>query len=128
MIIGFGSTEKEVEARLQREIISLVESECRKAKMDYFTDDFIGHIKQCVDTLAKESRAKSDSYKDAKTFPDRYSGFWVYTLGDCNHIAFIVTFHHINRRHGLSPDGWALLESEVVFQVSHLDMPKAEAA
>jgi hypothetical protein len=36
----------------------------------------------------------------------------------------VVKFMHVNRRHALSPDGWALMQSERIFKVRHMDLPR----
>lgn len=126
MIIGFGSTETALESQIEKELSDLVERQYQDESSDYFNDDFVALIKALADDMASESHRESDKYREAEKFPDRYSSFWIYTLGDRNHIAFIVTFHHINRRHAFSPDGWAMMRTERTFSVAHQDMKRKQ--
>jgi len=62
-----------------------------------------------IDDAVKPWNDKAKEY-DAmprETAPERYTKVWIY--GGAFH------FHHINRRHPLSPDGWALLQIEEPF-------------
>ena len=83
----------------------------------YFTEQFSKDIKEWVGALSSESQRIGKVYKEVETFPDRYSYFWVSVVSNASHIVFIVKWHHINRRHAFSADGWALMTSERVFYV-----------
>ena len=54
---------------------------------------------------------KADEYDKMpkEKAPERYTRFYVYDNK--------IKFHHINRRHAFSPDGWALLVVEEPFGV-----------
>jgi len=123
MIIGFGKTETDFENALEEKLFEIVEKEY-DCEHDMFSDGFIERMKKAVNGWAKESQDKADEYKTAENYPSRYTQFWAYTLGDCNYCVFVITFHHINRRHGLSPDGWALMRTEKAFAVSVQDIRK----
>ena len=86
MIVGFGSTELEIAPRIINECLE-------------------GDYKQ----VQKAYKDAADTYKIIPTYPDRYTYFWVYKINDCNYETYIFTMHHINRKHALSPDGWASL-------------------
>lgn len=126
IILGFGDTEKRFEEKLEGQMWDHVANEFVKEPERYFSDDFVVKIKKWADGLAKESKRLCDEYKTATDYPHRYSSFYCYTLGDCNHIVFILSFHHINRRHAMSPDGWAMLQSKRVFDVYSYDAERAK--
>ncbi len=128
IILGFGDTEKRFEEKLEAQMWDYVADELTKESDKYFTDEFVKKIKAYADGLATESQRLSDEYKTATDYPHRYTRFWCYTLGDCNHIVFIITFHHINRRHALSPDGWGMMESKRVFDVYSHDAERVRRA
>lgn len=112
-MIGFGSTE----ANYEEHVESLLWAKARelRAQSDCsygFSDEVIAKLKSFADGIAVESRHVSDSYKTAENYPDRYSDFHAYVLGDCNYIAVILSFMHINRRHAFSPDGWASMQNK----------------
>ena len=52
---------------------------------------------------------KADEYDEMprETAPERYTRFWYYDD--------TLIFHHINRRHAMSPDGWAVWRVEEEF-------------
>ena len=63
----------------------------------------------------------ADQYKEmtAEEVPERYTYFWAYyrkVYEDTYLVEF--TMHHINRRHALSSDGWAMLATHWILSVS----------
>lgn len=114
MIIGFGSTETAFEADEER------------AFLDYVTDAFFeigdGYVSKALHERAEAwlkdraaaLMADADRYK-AGEHPDRYSYYFPSVLSDGSRLIATVKFHHINRRHALSPDGWGLLETTKFF-------------
>ena len=115
MILGFGANEKEFEINLQNELTEFAYSQHNGDET--FSDETIESLKKYAKELSDQSLADSEKYKSSKEYPDRYSYFWPYIVGDCNMIAVRIDFHHINRRHGLSPDGWAMFKNEVTFSI-----------
>jgi hypothetical protein len=112
-MIGFGSTEQKYEEQVETLLRGRVEEmHAESSSQSGFSDELIAAFKKYVDGLAVDSRRASDGYKDAEQYPDRYSSFHAYVLGDCNYIVVILSFMHINRRHAFSPDGWAGMQSE----------------
>lgn len=128
MILGFGSNEKEVEANVEKAFFDKVEELYQGGTQSYFTDDLIDDVKKWADSVAVESGKMADGYKEAVDYPSRYSRFWAYVVGDCNHICLIVSFHHINRRHAFSPDGWAMLQSKRVYEVDTWEAGRSQRA
>jgi hypothetical protein len=128
MIIGFGSTEQKVEENLEREFLEYATQSYRACGDAYFTDEFRSEVAVWAEAQSRKSRETADSYKDAEKFPDRYSYYWLRVVGDASSIVFIVKFSHINRRHALSPDGWAMMQSEKLIHLNGLDIRMKEAA
>lgn len=117
MIIGFGSTEKNFEDELEEKIRKHVIDEHVKESHQYFSEDFLIRMRNEINTLSADSLKTGEKYKIATDYPDRYSYFWGNVLSDACCIVFILTFHHINRRHAFSSDGWAMMKNERVFYV-----------
>ena len=127
-IIGFGSTEETVEAAEEAAIRAYIEAEFYNEDCSYFSGEFVRRIGDWLEERAKASQAQAAAYKAVTDFPGRYSSFWSTVIGDASHIGAIVSFHHINRRHALSPDGWALWRNKRVFLFEALDIPQARFA
>jgi len=126
MIIGFGSTETNLQNKLQDEITKYVCDLYVKEKPDYISDAFVEKVTKWVNKKAEESRESAAGYKTAEKFPDRYSSFYATVLKDASHIVFILKFSHINRRHAFSPDGWAMLQSEQFFYIDSWELSEYE--
>lgn len=124
MIVGFGKTETDFENALEDKLADMVASMYKTER--YFSDEFVKKIRSAADAMADKSQKEADSYKDAETFPSRYSRFWISTVADASHIIFVVSFHHINRRHAFSPDGWACLTNKKAFVVESIDLDSAK--
>jgi len=125
--LGFGTTESAFEAAEIATFKELCASEYRRLNCSYVTDDL---AESCSRNLLKRGlkyRNESDANKTSETHPERYSYFWETVLSDASHIVAIFRFSHINRRHALSPDGWAMLNTEsVVIALRATDMPLPE--
>lgn len=128
MIIGFGKTETDIENSFEKAFIDEAKRLYMGQENNAFSDDMIAAIKTWADRASKESQEMADSFKDAAEYPDRYTRFWCYVLGDCNHICLIVSFHHINRRHAFSPDGWAMLQSKRIFEIDYWECGRSQKA
>lgn len=93
IILGFGSTEDSDRLQIRNELLTALQA------------------KQTIKVVLKKWNDKADNY-DALPMseaPERYTRFWVYDSK--------IVFHHINRRHPFSPDGWALLKIEEPFKL-----------
>lgn len=128
MILGFGSTEQEVQRAFEEEFRAFVAKRYAECRCDYFTDELVDEARHWLADAARELEADATRYKTATTYPDRYSTIYPRLLDDASTMAVVVKFHHINRRHALSPDGWALMQVEHCFAVHSLDMPQASVA
>lgn len=104
MILGFGATEKETAMKIIKE--------CAAAVKENGKDGVATVEKKYRDAEAVHS---SMPREDA---PERYSHFWsnFHEIYD-GKVIVEFTIHHINRRHALSPDGWALLVTRWILRV-----------
>ena len=91
IILGFGS----VEERTREEIKKLLTETCKSIEDANRVGKKWNDDNKVYDAMTKEES------------PERYTNFYVYDGK--------LKFHHINRRHALSPDGWALWEFEEPF-------------
>lgn len=128
IILGFGSTEKQFEENLENRIREYVAEQYSATEDLYFTEEFRNNITTWAMDLSHLSRRLGDEYRQAKTYPDRYTYYYCSVIGDASHIVFIMKYHHINRRHPMSPDGWALLRGETVFYIDTLEASNARMA
>lgn len=122
MIIGFGKTETDFEAAEEAAFVEFVKNAYRADGCSYFSGDLTRKTKAFLDARSEELHAKAKVYKTADTFPGRYSYTYPRLISDPCDMVAVVSFHHINRHHGFSPDGWAMLQTKKLFHVSHFDM------
>lgn len=129
IVLGFGVTETDFEASEQAAFEQAVTELYQESGEMFFTQETISKAAKWLKKRSDEYRAKDAEYKIATDFPDRYSYFYPHVLGDASHVVAVMTFHHINRRHAMSPDGWALLSTQRCFCVrgSDLDVLKVAA-
>lgn len=117
IILGFGDTEKRYEEKLEGIIRDYVAEQYSAGDYCYFTDSFRDDVVTWINSLSHGSRSLGDEYKNAEKYPDRYTYYFASVVSDASHLVFIIKFHHINRRHAMSSDGWACMVSERVFYV-----------
>jgi hypothetical protein len=125
MMIGFGSTEQDFEAAEKAAIIEYVEKEYRDQELGYFTDEFCKQVSDWLSKRAKSHRDDAEHNRTAPDYPIRYSRYWSHVVSDASYIVPILRFHHINRKHALSPDGWGMMATEMVFSICSVDLPRA---
>jgi hypothetical protein len=104
MIIGFGIIEEEKENSIIHELI------------EKFGDiDDTDTIEKELLKIIKENQAQTKKYDEMsqEEAPSRYTRFVgiVFPVRPRGWI-MRINFHHINRRHALSPDGWAAMINE----------------
>lgn len=128
IIIGFGSTETSFEAAEEAAFAQAVEELYRESGDAYFSQETIAKAGKWLDKRAAEYRSKDAAYRVASDFPERYSSYYPHVLGDASHVVAVITFHHTNRRHPMSPDGWALMATKKCFCVRASDLPAMEEA
>ena len=123
MILGFGSTEKDFE----RQEFDFVDEFIKEGvKVTGFSDFFFSE--NFYKDLCKELKARKEyydnlrnKYKEATEYPNRYSTYRFVIVYDISDLCVIFKFSHINRRHALSPDGWALLQTKDIFHADLYD-------
>ena len=103
MMLGFGRIELEAAKQIINECIE----KCKET----------GSPKSAIRDISKQYRSKSDINDELSKAesPERYTYFFhnVFDVTDRFWIAEFEMFH-INRRHAMSPDGWALLRTKWV--------------
>jgi hypothetical protein len=125
IVLGFGSTEQEFVKGEEDAIRAFISKRFAAIGLSYFTDAVVADLRRWLSARADELHKLSATYKSGAEFPDRYSYYWPTVLDDASHIVVILKVHHINRRHALSPDGWALMREQPMFLFEALDMADA---
>ena len=97
IILGFGVTETKTALRVIKECYNLIKNNPNKLVCEVIKE---------VEQRYKELSNNYDKMSRSEV-PERYSCFWARKSGE----VIIFDFHHINRQHSMSPDGWALLKS-----------------
>ena len=111
MVIGFGQTEIEEACRIIDECIPLIGIR-----------DIADSVKEVE--LKYSILEKEYSKLDRGTAPERYSYFFAHTWEIYEGYCIVeFTFHHINRRHPASPDGWALWQTKWMVAVKEDEPP-----
>ena len=123
IVLGFGSTEKDFE---RQEFAFVDEFIKEKVKIVSFSEFCFS--KNFYKDLCKALKARKEhydkldkEYHDSTEYPNRYSTYYFYVVYDVSDLCVIFKFHHINRRHALSPDGWALLQTKDIFHADIYD-------
>ena len=104
LILGFGKTEDDTARKILKECYDAIGKDRGKPAKDV------------VAAVQEVYKKQDDEYgeKPASEVPERYSYFWASESGKY----FRFDFHHINRRHPMSSDGWALLKSTWILDVT----------
>lgn len=129
--IGFGSIEQDFERAEEEAISEYAARRYAELNLDYFTDEFVDDVSKWLNDRAKAYQDTSAVYKSSSDFPDRYSYYWSSVVADASHLVAILSVHHINRRHAMSPDGWALMQTEKLVHLKALvldDLKRRDAA
>lgn len=119
IILGFGVTEKDFEEQEFNFIENFI-VEYAKAHKDFkdkgFHDEqFLLELNKAISLREKHYKKLNDEYKTAKEYPSRYSYYYPYIVHDWSNLCVVFKFHHVNRHHAFSPDGWALMCSNRVY-------------
>lgn len=117
-MIGFGSTEKVFEDSEEDAIREFCEETYKAMGCDYITPEFTAQIKEFCESRGLELREKSDIYKISTDYPERYSYYYPSIANNATSVVVILRISHINRRHAMSPDGWAMMQ---VVRLVHFD-------
>lgn len=132
MIIGFGKTETEFEEAEERAIKAFAQDLYSYEAESYVGDEFAEKVLTWCQERGSALKQKAEEYKTAPTFPERYSTYWARATVGSSDLVIILSFLHYNRRHALSPDGWAVMSTQRLVHLSTIDggleRKKAEAA
>jgi hypothetical protein len=124
-ILGFGSTEEELEKKEVDKILSFTENlYTEKKKNDscfIVNKDFIGEVEFELKKTEDEYKEayEENKLKEIKDRPERYSIFDFNVVHDYRDICIVFRFMHINTRHPMSLDGMACLQT---VKIAHLDV------
>lgn len=122
IVVGFGTTETEFEAAEEDAFDSFVTKLYRERSPNYFTDELVKEVEAWAKSRTDELRAASKRNDMAADFQNRYSYYFANVISGASDIVLIAKFMHINRRHALSPDGWALMKNKRLFHISSVDI------
>lgn len=128
IVIGFGSTEQAFEEGERKAFEGYVAQRFNELGCDYITEELARDVEVWLDARAAEFKARGDEYKTAADYPERYTYYWVSLIRSASTLVAKFSFHHINRRHALSPDGWALMVNKRLFDVDATDLRRTVAA
>lgn len=126
-VLGFGSTEEAFEKTEQEAFKGFVESAYVERGLEYFTDEFVGDVARWINRRSADFQRQAKA-NDSKVIgsddppPSRYGYYHAHVVADASYIVAILKFSHINRRHALSPDGWAFLQTERLVSISSVDL------
>lgn len=117
LILGFGKNEEDFEEGERKFVDEFLREKMKGlTEMDkIFSDDIVAELKETLKLRAEEYKRLDKSYKDAIDYPERYSTYSFNILNDVCEMAIIFRFIHTNRRHPMSPDGWACIREKKVF-------------
>jgi RNase adaptor protein for sRNA GlmZ degradation len=87
----------------------------------FIPDSIVRELETQLRIRSEQLKRVAEIYKTATKHPDRYSTLWFSVLHDASNVVVIFRFQHINRRHPMSPDGWASMTSKYVHHFSMLD-------
>ena len=123
-VIGFGKTETDFE----RQEIEAFEEYARSRFVGrgegYITSQYVEDVNVWMDERAKACRDQASKHDKAADPPSRYSYYYPHIASSASAIVAIFKFSHINRRHAMSPDGWALMLNERVTHLWSYDMER----
>lgn len=126
IVLGFGYIETKYEVNIESEIRQVVQRTFHQTTDGFFSDECVETIRCEARRLAEESRAQYDRKHKAADPPDRYSSFSSSITSDASNIVAILRFFHVNRRHALSPDGVASLQTMRLVHVDSLELELAK--
>lgn len=124
IILGFGSTEE----RFEQEEFDFCEKFITEKSNNFtdnsnfiFTDEIVDELKIALGERKRELDVLREKYRESPEYPDRYSTYYFNIVNDIHDLCVVFKFSHINRRHAMSPDGWALLGTKKVCHLNAWD-------
>jgi hypothetical protein len=121
IVLGFGKTESDFEQSEVEVIESIIRDAFVLSGEGYINDELEKEIKSKVEERSNTIKEKAEEYDKAENPPERYSHYYPSCLFNASDVCVIIKFHHINRKHPFSPDGWALLCGERIAHFSAVD-------
>ena len=124
-MIGFGSAEKTFEEDEGKAFRDYVWERYKADRPEYLDGAFSEDVYAWLRARAEGYLKEAEAFTDAENPPDRYAHTYPWVLSDGIYIVAVITFLHVNRRHPMSPDGWAATRNERSFFVRKSDMDDA---
>jgi len=126
MILGFGSNENDFEQQECDFVHAFIARKAAEAGdgMDdsfWFNEEIKTELESALNERCAEYNQLRDTYKTAEKYPSRYSTYSFSILHDIADMCVVMKFSHINRRHAMSPDGWAMLQTKRVHHENRWD-------
>lgn len=121
IVLGFGSTEEEFEKQEMDFVHSFLQKEAELTNDFVFSDDLLVRLEHALKERAEEYRRLDGEYKNAEVYPNRYSTYYVYLTANATLLCVQFIFGHTNRKHPMSPDGWAYMQTTRYFNADYND-------
>lgn len=118
--LGFGKTEEDFVKSEENIILDYATQLWEPGS--YVSEELARDVQKFVNERGEAYRDAAEEYKTAEDHPDRYSSYYATVLNDASHLAVILRCLHINRRHPLSPDGWACLSNSHIFYITSWEL------
>lgn len=130
LVLGFGSTEEAFEKAEEAAIRAFSERYYTKLGLGYFDDKFVKALRAWLKRRTATLDELYEANRTAANPPARYSTYWTDVAQSASNVVVIMKIHHINRRHAMSPDGWALLKTKrlVLIESPELDQARQQSA
>ena len=128
-ILGFGKAEEDFERQEFDFVRDFVTKKVENFKgLEYeftFNAELVSELKASLSEREREYRRLDKEYKVSETYPDRYSRYWFNIVYDACDLCVVFHFFHTNRKHWLSPDGWAALTADKVCHINGQSIRRA---
>lgn len=115
IILGFGSQEKEFEKQQHDFVHHFIVEESKKSTDFGFTKELVQKLTALLEKKEEPYDRANHCNKTAEHPPERYATFHFSIIYSWETLCVAFRFIHINRRHPLSPDGWASLQTKSYF-------------
>ena len=126
--LGFGIVEQNVERDEGERVNEFLRSRFSAETDPWFTQEIVDELSIRLAERKLELDELDKKYKDATDYPERYSTFSYRVLTNGSDLVVVFRFSHINRRHPMSPDGWALLQTTYPHYVYYQDVAEIGGA
>lgn len=128
-MVGFGDTERAFEAAVEEEITELAqrlydEHVAGGGDFMFLPDGYADRLGNEISELGEASRKQAEEYKADPPPSGRYGYWYSHLTRSASTVVVVLKFHHINRRHPFSPDGWGLYQSKRFVEVEHWELDR----